>query len=301
MEFSRNLFGIRTFFPVFDAQDALFEQIFLHSPIAVCVTEENGTILYSNHAFTQLTGYAAHELIDNNLSILKSSKNTLDFFTHFWDKLINEKSYDGKIWNKHKDGLHALHEVTVTPIALDKTYYLSTHIDVTQEIELQEKSHYLAYHDPHTGLANRSLFEDRFAHALENASRTGNSVGILYCDLNEFKQINDEHGHAVGDRVLVEVAKRLGSFFRTNDTIARFGGDEFVIVVEYLEDDTHLARMSDALTLAISQPMEELSLCASMSIGTASFPQDGLTKEQLLSIADYKMYHHKNQFYGLVD
>lgn len=300
MEFSRNLFGIHSFFPVFDAHNALFEQIFLHSPIAVCLTEENGIIQYVNHAFTQLTGYTPHELIDSNLSLMKSSKNAPDFFQHFWDKLLKYDSFNGNIWNQHKDSLHALHSVTITPITLDKTYYLSTHIDVTREVELKERHHYLAYYDPSTGLANRSLFEDRLSRAINNAARNGHSVGILYCDLNEFKQINDEHGHVTGDYVLIEVAKRLGEFFRTNDTVARFGGDEFVIIVEHLDDDTQLDRMAKAIALKINEPMSELNLSVSASIGIATFPKDGLTKKQLLDIADHKMYHQKNKFYGLI-
>lgn len=299
MTLSRNLFSLPSFFPMFQTKAPLFEQIFHHFPIALCVSDDNGVIQYTNKAFTQLTGYHSKELIGNNLSLLKSIKNEYDFFKHFWEKLLNHKTFCGTIWNQHKDGLHSLHTVTVTPITFDKNYYLSTHIDVTKESELQERHHYLAYHDPHTGLANRTLFEDRLDHAISNASRAGSSVGLIFCDLNEFKQINDDFGHSTGDNVLAEVAQRLQSFFRTNDTIARFGGDEFVIVVENLENEMELTRLADALTLKIAEPMRELKVFVSASIGTASFPKDGLTKEQLLKIADDRMYHNKNKFYGL--
>jgi diguanylate cyclase (GGDEF)-like protein/PAS domain S-box-containing protein len=297
---SREFSTIKSFFPRFRSKHSLFQQIFLNSPTALSVTDENGVIYYANEAFINLTGYTPKELIGNNLSMMKSSKNDPEFFKHFWEKLLRCSSFSGNIWNQHKDALHALHSVTITAIRLDKTYYLSTHIDVTREVELQERHHYLAYHDPHTGLANRSLFEDRLAYAIANAARIWHSVGILYCDLNEFKQINDEHGHAAGDYVLAEVAKRLGSFFRTNDTVARFGGDEFVIIVEHLDNESQLEHMAKSLAKKISEPINELNLSVSTSIGVASFPQDGLTKDQLLTIADHKMYHHKNQFYGLV-
>lgn len=300
MIFSRNLFGIQSFVSLFNVQDALFEQIFLNVPTALSITDENGVMQYVNNAFTKLTGYHSKELIGNNHSMLKSSKNEPDFFKHFWEKLLDQNSFCGNIWNQHKDAHHALHCVTITSITLDKHYYLSTHIDVTREIELQERHHYLAYHDPHTGLANRSLFEDRLSHAINNASRIGHKVGVLFCDLNEFKQINDDYGHATGDEVLAVVAQRLRLFFRSNDTVARFGGDEFVIIVEHLEDDTQLSCMAQALTLKIAEPMSELNLSVSASIGIASFPQDGLTKDQLLAMADAKMYDNKNRFYGLV-
>lgn len=300
MVFSRNLFGISSFLPIFDAHDALFEQIFLNSPTALCVTDADGIIQHVNQAFITLTGYTSNELIGNNHSLMKSSKNDSDFFQHFWKKLLDDNSFNGNIWNQHKDSHDALHSITITPISLDKVYYLSTHIDITKEVALQERNHHLAYHDPHTGLANRSLFEDRLSHAINNAVRIGNSVGILYCDLNEFKQINDEFGHSTGDQVLTEVANRLQSYFRANDTVARFGGDEFVIIIEHFKDNTQLNKMVEELKNKIKAPIGELNLCVSTSIGIACFPQDGLTKEQLLHIADDRMYHSKNQFYGLV-
>jgi diguanylate cyclase (GGDEF)-like protein len=96
------------------------------------------------------------------------------------------------------------------------------------------------------------------------------------------------------------VAKRLCSFFRTNDTVARFGGDQFVVIVEHLDDNMQLANMAKSLAQTIAEPIKELKLSISSSIGIATFPQDGLTKDQLLNIADHKMYHQKNQFYGLI-
>lgn len=297
---SRKLLTLKSFFPHLRKKNSLFEQIFLNSPTALSITDENGIIHYVNDAFRHLTGYTSKELIGNNLSIMKSSKNGPEFFKHFWERLQKFNTFTGNIWNQHKNALHALHCVTITPITLDKTYYLSTHVDVTKQVELQERHHYLAYHDPHTGLANRSLFEDRLDHAITNAARIGNSVGILYCDLNEFKQINDEYGHAIGDSVLTEVATRLGSFFRTGDTVARFGGDEFVVIIEHLDNDTQLEELAKSLAKKIAEPINKLNLNISASIGIATFPQDGLTKDQLLTIADHKMYHQKNHFYGLV-
>ncbi|MDP1784716.1 MAG: diguanylate cyclase [Sulfuricurvum sp.] len=299
MTLLRSLLRGKPFSPIFQPKESLFKKIFHHSPIAQCVSDDNGVIQYANQAFTELTGYPSEELIGTNLSLLTSVKNDYNFFKQFWETLLNDKTFSGKIWNQHKDGLHALHAVTVTPIQFDKNYYLSTHINVTDESELQERYHYLAYHDPHTGLANRSLFEDRLEHAIKNASRGGYSVGIIFCDLNEFKQINDDFGHLTGDDVLVEVAKRIKSFFRINDTVARFGGDEFVIVVENLANEMELTRLAETLARKITEPLSELKLSLTASIGTASFPKDGLTKEQLLKIADDKMYHNKNKFYGL--
>lgn len=300
MVVSRNLFGIKSFLPIFDAHDALFEQIFINSPTALSVTDAKGIIQYVNQAFIDLTGYTSKELIGQNHSLMKSSKNDSNFFQYFWDKLLKENIFNGNIWNRHRDAEDALHAITIVPIALDTLYYLSTHVDITKEAVLQKRQCQLAYHDPHTGLANRSLFEDRLSHAIDNAVRIGNSVGILYCGLNEFKHINDEFGHTTGDYVLAEVAKRFQSYFRTNDTVARFGGDEFVIIIEHLKDNTQLLKIAEELKKKIKAPIGDLNLSVSTSIGIACFPQDGLTKDQLLMIANDKMYHNKNQYYGLV-
>lgn len=277
----------------------LFETIFKNSPNALCLTDYNGNIKYINQTFCRLTGYVENELVDQNMSIFKSLKNDALLFTQFWQELYKNSQYSGQIWNRHKDGSHYLHDVNITKIVSNATYYLCTYSDITQIQEMEERYRYLAFHDPLTGLANRMLFEDRFDQAIKNAARNGSMVGILFCDLNEFKQVNDEYGHLTGDCILKEVAKVLSNLFRTADTIARLGGDEFVIIVEQIQSTNDLYEITDKLKQKFKEPLGEQKLYISTSIGTAIFPTEGITRDQLISVADNKMYDDKNHFYGV--
>ena len=145
------------------------------------------------------------------------------------------------------------------------------------------------------------FFEKRLSHTIHQAVSSGTKAGILYCNLNEFKQLNDKYGKTAGDRVLAEVAKRLKSFFSSNGTVVHFGNDEFVIIVESLTDKSYLHEIAKKIKQKIAEPLNESHLSTSASIGIALFPQDGLTPQQLLTIANHDMHHNKNLFYGLVN
>lgn len=292
---------VHTLFPAVASKGPLFEEIFALAPVALSVCDSNGVIRYANKAFSQLTGYEPSELVGYNISLLKSSKNPYPFFEEFWEKLHDTGAYEGDIWNRIKDGSERLHRVSVTKIASFKRYYLSTHTDITDESAMKERYHYLAHHDPLTGLANRTLLEDRLEHAIANAARTGKKIGVVYCDLNEFKLLNDLYGHGVGDELLKETAQRLVSFFRTNDTVARVGGDEFVVVIEHLEEMAEMETIIAELHKKMAPPYTSSGLSLTISIGYSCFPRDGLNIHQLLDIADTNMYQKKNLFYGLLD
>lgn len=291
-----------TLLPMPGSRESLFEQIFAITPVALSVCDEKGEIRFANEAFSHLSGYALSELVGSNMSLLKSSKNPYPFFEKFWKEIRETGRFEGEIWNQVKNGSNRLHRVSVTKMGGSEEYYLSTHTDITESSAMEERYRYLAQHDPLTGLANRALLEDRLSHALSNAARSGTWVGVIYCDLNEFKILNDQYGHTVGDEILKETAKRLHTFFRTNDTVARIGGDEFVVVIEQLHDDHEFTTMLDTLYAKMHLPyILSETLPVSMSIGSACFPRDGLNAKQLLEIADTNMYRKKNRFYGLLD
>lgn len=154
-----------------------------------------------------------------------------------------------------------------------------------------------ATHDPLTGLANRRLFYDRLQHALRQAKRHGKKVGVLFVDMNRFKEVNDIHGHHVGDAVLTEVAARLVNSVRESDTIARVGGDEFVVLLEDLRDrnDCYTAVKKIEESLSRDTNLYGLGLELSASIGQAIYPDDGLTEDQLIHAADAAMYNIKTR------
>lgn len=154
-----------------------------------------------------------------------------------------------------------------------------------------------AFHDGLTGLANRLLLEDRFDVAVERAKRTSKSVALLMIDLNDFKSINDLYGHTAGDAVLIATARRLRAAVRASDTVARFGGDEFVLIIEPIEDPQAIVHMGEKLFDSLAEPITlDIGVLAkiSASIGMAIYPDDGANLNDLLNVADQAMYQCKS-------
>ena len=159
----------------------------------------------------------------------------------------------------------------------------------------EEKNRYLAYHDATTGLANRTLFNDRLDQALVQAERHARSFAIMFIDLDKFKNINDTYGHDIGDKVLHTVGERLQACVRDEDTVSRIGGDEFLCLLMEVEEEASVASIADSMVEKCAQPCEiqDLSLIVKPSIGIAIYPRDGTTSEMLIKNADAAMYKAK--------
>jgi diguanylate cyclase (GGDEF)-like protein len=160
----------------------------------------------------------------------------------------------------------------------------------------QEMLDHLASHDSLTGLPNRRMFLDRLEHALARAKRQDEQLLLLFIDLDNFKTINDTHGHAAGDAVLQAVAQRLRSLLRESDTAARLGGDEFIIMFEGTWDEAQIEQMVLKVKTAMAAPIphQDIELHSGGSIGFSRFPQDGGTSSTLIAAADQAMYHCKS-------
>ena len=159
----------------------------------------------------------------------------------------------------------------------------------------EEKNRYLAYHDATTGLANRTLFNDRLDQALVQAERHARSFAIMFIDLDKFKNINDTYGHDIGDKVLHTVGERLQACVRDEDTVSRIGGDEFLCLLMEVEEEASVASIADSMVEKCAQPCEiqDLSLIVKPSIGIAIYPRDGTSSETLIKNADAAMYKAK--------
>lgn len=168
---------------------------------------------------------------------------------------------------------------------------LSSMRDIGERIQTEEMVRYLAYHDTLTGLANRTLLGQELAHALAYADRHDDIVGVVFIDLNDFKPVNDTFGHAIGDHVLREVADRISGCVRETDTVARVGGDEFVVLLPRLGDARHLPAVARKLSEAIEQPMtvNDVPLGVTSSVGLA-LHERGEDADTLLTRADLAMY-----------
>lgn len=167
--------------------------------------------------------------------------------------------------------------------------------DTLANLANYDRMQYLAYHDQLTGLPNRLLFKDRLATAMKLADRTAKLVGVVYFDLDSFKVINDTMGHELGDLLLSKVAGVLGGRVREYDTVSRFGGDEFVLILDQLPDTQSAVRAMEKLMEAIRQPVDLMGqeCFVTGSAGVALYPQDGGTAEELITNADIAMYHAK--------
>jgi diguanylate cyclase (GGDEF)-like protein len=191
------------------------------------------------------------------------------------------------------DGTQA--HVTAAMIMLGDGSWLLVAMDLSERIEAERALRHLALHDPTTGMPNRRLLMDRLEHTLTRATRDGTQTAVLFCDIDWFKRINDTYGHRTGDKVLQITATRLASVLRQYDTVARVGGDEFVVVLERLGDPTDATQLAERARLAISAPMrvDENDLQITASIGIAlSFRSH--EADDLLRRADDAMYRAKN-------
>ena len=216
-----------------------------------------------------------------------------------WDKLTENGYWQGEITNRRKDGEIYIEWLSVNTIK-DKNGDIENFIgifsDVTHQRKDAQEHAYLATHDPLTGLSNRLLLNDRLDHAIHHAARFNKCVAAIFCDLDNFKPINDTYGHSAGDAILKHVATAMKDVLRREDTVCRFGGDEFVILIEELDTFGYLQDILEKIHKITEKKfkIENNELSIAMSIGASIYPNDAKTPEALLKCADEAMYRAKN-------
>lgn len=216
-----------------------------------------------------------------------------------WDQLTLNDSWQGEITNRKKNGEIYIEWLSINAIRNNKgevENHIGIFSDVTHQRKDAQEQAYLATHDPLTGLSNRLLFNDRLEHAINHANRFGKCLSVIFCDLDNFKPINDTYGHSIGDAILIEIAKGLKRVLRKEDTICRFGGDEFVILVEELRSFEFLENILAKIQTVSRQTytIEGHTLSVGMSIGASLYPNDATTPKALLDRADEAMYRAKS-------
>lgn len=272
---------------------------------AIFITDRDGNIQRVNRSFTRLTGYTAEEVLGKNPRILKSGRHGTEFYAALWQSLQKEHRWTGEIWNRHKSGeIHPQWQsiATVTDEQGEITHFVATFFDLSEQKAAEESIHRLAYYDPLTDLPNRQLLLDRLASAQAVARRDGHFGAVLLLDLDDFKHVNDARGHETGDQILRDVARRLTQSLREEDTVARVGGDEFVVLLASLagsEDDAaRLARgVAEKIHRTLSVPfrLEESEYILGASIGVTLFPKDSEGATDLLKQSDTAMHQAKAQ------
>ena len=217
------------------------------------------------------------------------------------DKHFSRKidSYACDIRMKHKSGkwiwVHTRGKVAKWSADNKPLHMFGTHQDITLRKEHEEMMIHQANYDTLTGLASRQLTDARLALTMQMAKRNKKHVGILFIDLNKFKAVNDEHGHEVGDLLLKEVAHRIQSCIRKNDTASRIGGDEFIVVLADLQMKDNVKRVVEAILYEMSKPIliNKISINIGVSIGISAYPDDGEDQKSLIKLADNAMYEVK--------
>jgi diguanylate cyclase (GGDEF)-like protein/PAS domain S-box-containing protein len=274
---------------------SLAGSVYQHTMDAVMVTETDGTIVSVNPAFTAVTGYPAAEVIGRKPRLLRSGRHGKEFYRAMFDQLARSGHWRGEIWNRRKDGESYLEWISISLVRDEQgkpLRYVSVSNDVTELRAGDERMRHMAFHDPLTGLPNRALLLDRMRQGISVAERDGRGLGLMFIDLDRFKSINDVLGHDVGDQLLQEVARRLSHGVRQSDTVARIGGDEFVILLEQVDDGATYVNLAEKLLCSLSRPMTlgQHTLEVGASVGIASHPSDGRDAATLMKHADAAMY-----------
>lgn len=288
----------------------LAASVFTHAREGIMITDANGTIVDVNDTFVSITGYRREEALGRTPRLLKSDRQTPEFYEGLWQSLIANGNWSGEIWNKRKNGEVFAEMQTISVVRDDAgkpLNYVALFSDITTMKEHQKQLEHIAHFDALTTLPNRLLLADRLQQAMMQSQRRQNSLALVYLDLDGFKVINDTHGHDAGDRVLVMLSQRMRSALREGDTLARIGGDEFVAL---LVDLTHpgdweplLARLLQTAgsPMLIATKTGTVELQVSASAGVTLYPQDNTDADLLMRHADQAMYvakqSGKNRFH----
>jgi diguanylate cyclase (GGDEF)-like protein/PAS domain S-box-containing protein len=278
-------------------QIRLAAQFFAASQEAILITDAKAHIVSVNAAFCHSTGYTEPEVAGLTPSILKSDCQMPSFFEAMWNTLTLIGKWSGELINRRKDGSNYPVRLSISAVSNDAggvSHYVGIITDMSSYRAAEDRIQYMAYFDALTGLPNRTLLSDRATRAIATAHRDNQGLAILFLDLDQFKTINDSLGHSTGDAVLQAVALRLKHLLREVDTISRYGGDEFTLLLPD-SDGKGAAQVASRIIEILKEPVEVgiHSLVVGVSIGISLFPADANDFESLLRNADIALFRAK--------
>jgi len=269
-----------------------------NSEDGVIVTDTNGLIIRLNKSYCKISGYSEKELIGKNPRTIGAGWTEDSVYKNMWDSLDSIGYWEGELKDRNKNGQIYVIWLRIVKVIDDdskKTYYVGILTNITEKKEHERKIVRLAYRDALTNLPNRSLFYDRLGKAITERRNSEEKLAVMFIDLDNFKFVNDSAGHIVGDKFLIEVSRRFKETLREYDTLARVGGDEFIILLEKVKSTTIVDvayRLIESVSTSIK--IDNHEFFTSASIGISVFPDDGLDQETLIKHADIAMYEAKN-------
>ncbi len=262
---------------------------------AVVITDGDANIISVNRAFTEITGYQAHEVLGRNPRVLRSDHHPRDFYQDMWEKLLREGHWRGELYNRRKDG-------TLIPVLQDISaisdgkgaisHFVGVFHDISHFKQTEEEMHKLAYFDLLTQLPNRRRLEECLQEMLLQHQRDGTRLAMLFIDIQGFRKINESFGYNAGDQILREVVERLNGVVREGDKIARIGGDEFSILMPRVSDAFIAERTARRIVDAMSRPyrIQGVTINCSAQVGIAIFPDDAVDAHGLMNCADAALH-----------
>ncbi|MCV2350990.1 EAL domain-containing protein [Paucibacter sp. Y2R2-4] len=272
--------------------------VFTYASEGIAISDGSGSLLDVNEAFSRITGYERQQVLGQSWRVLFGGSEAMQSIEALWRELLQTGHGQGEVWSRRRDGSDFVALLTVSAITEQSgrvQSYVILFSDITPLRMQTKKLEHVAHYDAMTDLPNRLLLSDRLRQAMANSLRQEQSLAVLYLDLDGFKTINDSHGHAVGDQLLIAVSRRMSSVLREVDTLARIGGDEFVLVLVDVHRQLEFKSLLARILKACSDPIQvgDLALQVSASIGVTLFPQDNVDADQLMRHADRAMYEAK--------
>jgi diguanylate cyclase (GGDEF)-like protein/PAS domain S-box-containing protein len=279
-------------------QQRLSSAVFNYSSQGIMVTDVANKIVSVNPAFTDLTGYTSEEVIGLNPNVLSSGQQPQEFYQKLWKSLLTSGHWEGDVWNRKKSGEAFAEWLSISTVQ-DKDgnvlNYVAIFSDITEKKKASDKILEYANYDALTELPNRRLFSDRLQQAIIKAKRSSHRFGLIFIDLDHFKEVNDELGHAAGDELLIQASRTIASKIRTSDTVARLGGDEFVVILNEIRNAPDLELVATSIVNALREPFNILGSLVHItgSLGLTIYPDEATSAEKLVNIADQAMYEAK--------